>query len=525
MRRLIICLLMAAVALGVSEAPGGVRAQTIGIEPLVWTFGRDYPDGGSGDVDLPVTTVYIKTHDGDDWMARWDEHPSAVSGPEKVQELVATYGAQGIDVVAWFVPVGLNVERQIELAKQVIDTGVPLYADLEPFEGFCFQDCHYLAEHFWKRLRAERPDATLGVIYDPRTQWLEPSATAQWLAAADVALPMCYWESYAGQGVFGDPAGCVQQAWFDLQTLAPGSEVEYLPMLQGDTSAERFVAAMDAAADLGSERVSVWRRGVVPAEVWQAAEAYAGPVERPCWVLRDNGCYFREFSGDIVYLIQGGARFVVHPGVATQGGAAVEVSPDGVAALIPTVPQDGALLQESGDPRVYVVYGGARFHVPSPEIFEAMGFDWSEIGSLPAGLLERVPLTPPDYTRVSEFVTGGDYLIVGGAKLPVDNAALEALSDAGKDPARYVLPTGALDAFPDVAPMFGDVDCKGGVSAVDALVMLQSAASLQYLALCFDGSADVDCDADVDAVDALAVLRHVAALPVTAPKGCGAIGV
>ena len=52
--------------------------------------------------------MYIKTHDATDWMATYDNHPQAVSGPESIRALIQSYAAQGIEVAAWFVPKGLD---------------------------------------------------------------------------------------------------------------------------------------------------------------------------------------------------------------------------------------------------------------------------------------------------------------------------------------------------------------------------------------------------------------------------------
>ena len=149
---------------------------------------------------------------------------------------------------------------------------------------------------------AERPEANLGVIYDPREWTWQDSGTWKWLSTANAALPMCYWELYADQGIWADPSGCVSQAHADLSWLAPGRQLEYIPMLEGDTSGDKFLAAMDAARSAGSSRVSIWRRGVVRPEVWEAAwniweptqaVASAWPsywVWSPCpWVMRARG--------------------------------------------------------------------------------------------------------------------------------------------------------------------------------------------------------------------------------------------
>ena len=80
--------------------------------------------------------------------------------------------------------------------------------------GLAFAAWHLinLSQQFWQRLRAERPYARLGVIYDPRSQWLAPADISGWMGSADVALPSCYWDTFAGQQPWSDPGSCVWRA-------------------------------------------------------------------------------------------------------------------------------------------------------------------------------------------------------------------------------------------------------------------------------------------------------------------------
>ena len=158
MRRLALALvLLAFIAiggqrLGAPLLPSAARA--VEFETVIWQFEEDYPGADGDDTKLPVQTVYIKTHDATDWMSTYDGDWQAVRGPGSIRRLIADYNAQGIEVVAWFVPKGGEVDRQVEMAVEVIDAGVNgLYADLEPFEGFCHLDCRYLAQSFWWRVR------------------------------------------------------------------------------------------------------------------------------------------------------------------------------------------------------------------------------------------------------------------------------------------------------------------------------------------------------------------------------------
>ncbi len=530
MRPLLLASLVAVIAALVLVAVDTpASAESVRVEAVVWQFNRDYPGAEPDDVNLPVRTVYIKTHDGTDWMSTYDPNPKAVAGPESLQELIHIYALQGIDVVAWFVPNGWDSNTQLQMAKQVLDTGVKgLYADVEAFWGFCYEACEFLADNFWQRLRLERPKAELGVIYDPRPQWWAPAAASKWLAAADVALPMCFWESYLGQQPWDDPGGCVLQAHEDLPRIAPGRALEYAPMLQGDTTPDRFKMAADTALAVGAERVSVWRRGVVPAEVWNSIKAYAD-APAPCWVVRADNCLVKEASSGAIYLLEGGARFFV-PNTRTLKRMGYQESdvlsaPDGFLNLVGEMPRDGSLLSEEDGPGVYVVYGGARFGIPSGEAFEAMGFDWGAIRRVPIGGFAQVPLMPAAYTRFREMSDSDEWVIVGGTRVQLDAQMLEQLLAAGKGAELYVVPDGALEQIPVAEPSAtGDVSCDGNVDTQDALHLLRNAAGMPNLGLCMAAAGDVDCSADLDSADALAVMRHVAGLEIAVPQGCPGLG-
>jgi hypothetical protein len=74
-RRLGPLILIAALGvLQLSSSEGTARADStdIKIEAVVWQFNRDYPGAEPNDLNLPIKTVYIKTHDGTDWMSTYD---------------------------------------------------------------------------------------------------------------------------------------------------------------------------------------------------------------------------------------------------------------------------------------------------------------------------------------------------------------------------------------------------------------------------------------------------------------------
>ena len=521
-----LAILVAAVAF---QANGSSAAEAIDVDPVIWQLSNDYPATLPGDLALPISTIYIKTHDAADWMSTYDDHPAAVSGPAAIQNLIDIYGAQGIEVAAWFVPKGTDYDAQLQLALDVIDSGVTaLYADLEPFPGFCFLQCKELAENLWNPLRELRPDAHLGVIYDPRPWWWEQSATADWLSVADSALPMCYWESYRGQATWGGAASCVVQAYADLSFLAPGRDLAYLPMLQGNSTADRFEEALDAAAGVGSERVSVWRRGVVNTEVWELIDDYSEPSYIHCRPTLADGCLFEEMATGSAWLMQAGARFLIAD-LATVAALGLteddlQLVDDAFLSAVPTVPPDGALITDGGTADVYVVYDGARFRMGEGD-YAALGLDPETVVTMPLGLLEQVPLTPPDFSQLSGVSSAEEFLVLGGTLIPLDEgvlAALEALGLTGGE--ATAVPDGALADIPIAEISRGDTDCSGVVETFDVLQVLQLSAGLPNSAICHQ-AADVNCDGFPASLDALLILVFIAVgeSPLL-PGGCEPIG-
>lgn len=523
-------LVLAAIAVAALTGRGESHAAPqLLIEPAVWQFDRDYPDTLPGDADLPIDTVYVKTHDSTDWMATYDSNPNAISGPDSIRAVIERYAQEGVEVAAWFVPQGLDYGTQIQMAQQVIDSGVTaLYADLEPFAGFCYLDCRALADNFWIPLRQSRPDARLGVIYDPRSWWWDQSATSQWLSVADAALPMCYWEDFIGQVPWMDPAGCVTQARADLKTLAPGRQLDYIPMLQGDSTPDRMEQALDAAVRSESTRISLWRRGVTPQNVWDSISVYNEPDGPHCALNLVDGCLVREASQPEVYLIQGGAKFWI-PDQATLIGMGfdardVQVLPLGKTHDIPDVPPDGTLLSEYGSGALSVVYGGARFDIAGADQLPALGLDPGSAKVIPTGGLAQVPLIPGDYARLKEPSDPTEYVTFHGARIPLDADGLAALIAGGRNGGTGLVPDGSLARIPIAEVKRGDADCDNNVSVIDVALVLQRSISVPQAGLCTHISGDVTCDGFPMATDALLILRFASGDSVETPSGCPPIG-
>lgn len=521
-------IVLAAIALAATFSATESRAdRVLKIEPLVWQLNRDYPDGSPPDYTLPINTVYIKTHDGTDWMSTYDSHPLAVSGPGAIQNLIHVYGDQGIDVAAWFVPKGTDFDTQVQMAEQVIDSGVTaLYADLEPFAGFCYQDCGALATNFWARVRAERPNARLGVIYDPRPWWWDASGTSTWFASADVAMPMCYWDDFAGQVPFGDPAGCITQARSDLAKLSPNHSMEYLPLLEGDSTADKMQQALDASIRNSAQRVGIWRRGVVSGDVWNMIAAYQAPSGPHCAENLVDGCLVREAMQPQIYYVAAGAKFLIPDLDAFNAMGLnqrdVQILPQGEVASLPDVPPDGTLLQEFGGSTVYVIYGGAKFVVPDGEV---------PAGSappplvVPPGSMNQIPSIPPAFTLLKEQNSNDRFVILYGGRIQLNDAAQTVLTEMGHpNDTLHVIPDGGLDQIPVLQVKRGDIDCDGTVGIIDALGVLRRSIGISGTGLCMQVVGDVTCDGHALPNDAVNILLYFAEVPVPEIAGCPPVG-
>lgn len=80
----------------------------------------------------------------------------------------------------------------------------------------------------------------------------------------------------------------------------------------------------------------------------------------------------------------------------------------------PAILQDGTLLG-SGPQGIFVIYGGAKFHVPNMDIFNTL-FPGGQPRELWEGALDGVPTTPVDGTLLREESSTEVFIIAGGHK-------------------------------------------------------------------------------------------------------------
>jgi lysophospholipase L1-like esterase len=121
---------------------------------------------------------------------------------------------------------------------------------------------------------------------------------------------------------------------------------------------------------------------------------------------------------------------------------------DGTVFMKPLT-NDGALLREVNDPKIYVIYAGAKFYIPNPAEFAALGFSSSNVITVPDGLLAAIPIYPKDGALLKERTNQKIYVLYAGAKFYIPDPATFQTLGFREENVR-VVPDGALAALPDI---------------------------------------------------------------------------
>ncbi|MCW3816733.1 hypothetical protein ONA91_20000 [Micromonospora sp. DR5-3] len=139
---------------------------------------------------------------------------------------------------------------------------------------------------------------------------------------------------------------------------------------------------------------------------------------RTPWYL-SAGKLLSDRSDPRIYVVHGGAKFwVTSPQEFDRLGlrwTEVVELPDGSTAYVADRPGDRLLLREIDRPEVYVTYGGHGFHIPDPDTLIRLGFTWSDVRVVPRDSLRALTPVPIDGTALREEHKDPVYLVSGGA--------------------------------------------------------------------------------------------------------------
>jgi hypothetical protein len=132
------------------------------------------------------------------------------------------------------------------------------------------------------------------------------------------------------------------------------------------------------------------------------------------------------------FVVFGGAAFSV--GYGELGSLGLSTGSAIPAVPMPSTPADGTLVREWGRPEVYVVYGGAKFSIPDPDMLWALGFNWSDVRVIPSGGTSQLLSMPVDGT----LLRGQGPPQIGGGSSNI------LLVPPEQDPGVYVVEGGLL---------------------------------------------------------------------------------
>src|SRR5574338_398294 len=105
---------------------------------FVWQFSID---GAIQDIAPSLAqhnlAAIVKTHDGVEWMATYDNAPGAIDGPAQAATVAAIFERLGVPFHAWAVVKGVDPVREAEMAAAGLDAGArSLTLGLECEDGF-----------------------------------------------------------------------------------------------------------------------------------------------------------------------------------------------------------------------------------------------------------------------------------------------------------------------------------------------------------------------------------------------------
>ena len=114
--------------------------------------------------------------------------------------------------------------------------------------------------------------------------------------------------------------------------------------------------------------------------------AQTPPPSHPFVELPDR-TLMRDEAGIAFRVVFGGTGFAADDSMVSNGVRYLDTFDPMIAPVpfreLPALPVDGTLVREWNRPEVYVIYGGAKFHIPDEPTLFALGFDWTRVVSFP----------------------------------------------------------------------------------------------------------------------------------------------
>lgn len=205
----------------------------------------------------------------------------------------------------------------------------------------------------------------------------------------------------------GGALACLVVLGIVLSRSSPPGPVEASEELEPDAGSG---ALADGESHPGKRQPRVRGRSVPRFQVQPAAEPLSAPASTPApseppekTALRErtqkDGFVYKEAGTGIIYMVQNGTKFRVRsaedlPSMGVNPSDMVEV-PRGYVDFLREAPADGTLWKEHGDPTVFYYENGQKRFVDSPTTFQARGWNWQDVRTVPpGGLKERTAGAP-----------------------------------------------------------------------------------------------------------------------------------
>ncbi len=176
--------------------------------------------------------VVMKTHDGVEWMSKYDDAADAIDGPGQVETVAGIFERYGVPFHAWAVVKGVDPVQEAAMAADVLGAGArSLTLDLESDDGFWVGSSDD-ALRFGNELRARAEFARIDVAIDPRPWKMLAAPVGEFATFCDGIRPQLYWDvfntddnvrAYTYMGFPPGPDGITPEFLVDTtrQLLAP----------------------------------------------------------------------------------------------------------------------------------------------------------------------------------------------------------------------------------------------------------------------------------------------------------------
>jgi len=216
--------------------------------------------------------VVLKTHDGSEWMSKYDKSEFGISGPQAVADFARFFEDGGVPFHAWALVKGLKPEVEAQMAADVLGAGArSLFLDLEAHAGF-WEGTDAAAGVFGEQFRAKQPRARLSISIDPRPWEIDRIPLTEFASFSDEISPQAYW------GFFNNNANAVKYrasgSTIPDAGISPAFVVSTMmerlaefgrpihPIGDG-TVTDGWGEFIDSSYNLaGADTVSLWRYGV-----------------------------------------------------------------------------------------------------------------------------------------------------------------------------------------------------------------------------------------------------------------------